>query len=112
MARPNPIRLTPAPKRKPSSATPAANKGHDFVPRAFLESIALGRKFLFFPRKRTIFSQGDPADAVFCVQSGKVRFTVVSKTGKEATIGIFGEHDFLAKARLPASLSAWERPLP
>jgi len=100
MARPNPIRPTPAPKRKPSSATPAANKGHDFVPRAFLESIALGRKVLFFPKKRTIFSQGDPADAVFCVQSGKVRFTVVSKTGKEATIGIFGEHDFFGEGSL------------
>ena len=46
------------------------------------------------PRKQGIFTQGDAADAVFYIQKGKVRLTVVSKTGKEATIGILGAGKF------------------
>jgi CRP-like cAMP-binding protein len=53
-----------------------------------------------FPKKQTIFSQGDNADAVFYVQTGKVKLTVVSKTGKEATIGILGEGDFFGEGSL------------
>jgi CRP-like cAMP-binding protein len=53
-----------------------------------------------FPRKEKIFAQGEAADAVFYVQTGKVRLTVVSKTGKEATIGIAGEGDFFGEGAL------------
>jgi CRP-like cAMP-binding protein len=42
-----------------------------------------------FQKKQTIFVQGDPSDAVFYIQSGKVRLTVVSNNGKEATIEHF-----------------------
>jgi len=52
------------------------------------------------PRKQRIFAQGDSADAVFYVQTGKVKLTVVSKTGKEATIGIVGEGDFFGEGSL------------
>src|ERR1019366_1694178 len=45
-------------------------------------------------KKQRIFTQGDPAHSVFYLQAGKARLTVVSKTGKEATIGILGEGDF------------------
>ncbi len=55
---------------------------------------------MLFPRKQTIFAQGDTADAVFYVQTGKVRLTVVSKTGKEATIGILGDGDFFGEGSL------------
>ena len=48
----------------------------------------------------TIFAQGDASDAVFYIQTGKVKLTVVSKTGKEATIGILGERDFFGEACL------------
>ena len=48
---------------------------------------------MLFQRKQTIFTQGDLADAVFYVQTGKVRLTVVSKTGKEAAIGMLAEGD-------------------
>jgi CRP-like cAMP-binding protein len=44
-----------------------------------------------FPKKQVIFVQGDLADAVFYIQTGKVKLTVVSKTGNEATIGILGD---------------------
>ena len=60
-----------------------------------------------FPKKQTIFAQGDPADAVFYIQTGKVRLTVVSQDGKEATIGILGTETSSVKVRWRASLSAW-----
>ncbi len=53
-----------------------------------------------FPAKQTIFAQGDPTDAVFYVQTGKVRLTVVSNDGKEATIGILGEGEFFGEGAL------------
>lgn len=51
-------------------------------------------------KKQTIFTQGDPADAVFYIQKGKVRLTVVSKTGKEATIAIMDEGSFFGEGGL------------
>jgi CRP/FNR family transcriptional regulator, cyclic AMP receptor protein len=69
----------------------AAKKGRNFDPLAFLATIGEGRKFVLFPKKQTIFAQGDPSDAVFYIQTGKVRLTVVSNDGKEATIGILGD---------------------
>ncbi len=78
----------------------AVKKKRDFDLHAFLATIGEGRKFVLFPKKQTIFSQGDKADAVFYVQTGKVRLTVVSKTGKEATIGILAEGDFFGEGSL------------
>lgn len=71
-----------------------------FDPWEFLATIGEGRRFVLFPRKQTVFSQGDAADAVFYIQTGKVRLTVVSKTGKEATIGILGEREFFGEGLL------------
>jgi CRP-like cAMP-binding protein len=68
-----------------------------FDPHAFLATIGEGRKIVFFPRKQAIFAQGDSADAVFYIRAGKVKLTVVSKVGKEATIGILGEGDFFGE---------------
>jgi CRP-like cAMP-binding protein len=78
----------------------AAKKKPDFDPHVFLATIGEGRKFVPFTKKQRIFAQGDAADAVFYVQAGKVKLTVVSKTGKEATIGIFGEGDFFGEGVL------------
>jgi CRP/FNR family cyclic AMP-dependent transcriptional regulator len=75
-------------------------KQREFDPNIFLATIGEGRKFVLFPKKHRIFSQGDAADAVFYVQTGKVKLTVVSKTGKEATVGIFGEGDFFGEGSL------------
>ena len=72
----------------------AAKKRRDFDPHDFLATIGKGRKIVSFPKKQTIFTQGDPADAVFHIQTGKVRLTVVSNDGKEATIGILGDEFF------------------
>ena len=80
--------------------TPVAKNRHDFDPHQFLGRIGEGRKFLLFPKKQIIFVQGDLADAVFYIQTGKVKLTVVSKTGKEATIGILGDGDFFGEGSL------------
>src|SRR5271157_2739327 len=77
-----------------------ASKKREFDPHAFLATIGAGRKSLLFRRKQKIFAQGDTADAVFYIQTGKVRLTVVSKTGQEATIGILGDRDFFGEGSL------------
>jgi CRP/FNR family transcriptional regulator, cyclic AMP receptor protein len=77
-----------------------AKKSSKFDPKAFLSSIDGGRKIAAFPKKQTLFAQGDPADAVFYIQKGKVRLTVVSKVGKEATIGILNEGSFFGEGCL------------
>jgi CRP/FNR family transcriptional regulator, cyclic AMP receptor protein len=80
--------------------TAATKKTGDFDPHIFLATIGEGRKFVLFPKKQIIFTQGDKADAVFYVQTGKVKLTVVSKSGKEAAIGILGERDFFGEGSL------------
>jgi CRP/FNR family cyclic AMP-dependent transcriptional regulator len=77
-----------------------AKKNRGFDPGTFLATIGEGRKNLTISRRQGIFSQGDAADAVFYIQAGKVRLTVVSKIGKEATIGILGEGNFFGEGSL------------
>ena len=55
---------------------------------------------MLFKKRQKIFAQGEIADAVFYVQTGKVKLTVVSKTGKEATVGILGDGDFFGEGSL------------
>ena len=78
----------------------SSRKRHDFDPHAFLVTIGEGRRSVLFKSKQTIFAQGDLADAVFYLQTGKVKLTVVSNTGKEATIGILSEGDFFGEGSL------------
>jgi CRP/FNR family transcriptional regulator, cyclic AMP receptor protein len=78
----------------------AAKKLSKFDPKTFLSTIDGGRKIAPFPKRQTIFAQGDSADAVFYVQKGKVKLAVVSKIGKEATIGVLNEGDFFGEGCL------------
>jgi CRP/FNR family transcriptional regulator, cyclic AMP receptor protein len=71
-----------------------------FDPKTFLSTINSGRKIEVFPKKKTIFAQGDSSDAVFYLKEGKVRLTVVSKIGKEAIIGILNTGDFFGEGCL------------
>jgi CRP/FNR family transcriptional regulator, cyclic AMP receptor protein len=77
-----------------------AKKKRDFDPREFLATIGEGRKVVAFAKKQTIFTQGDAAEAVFYIQEGKVRLTVVSQIGKEATLGILREGEFFGEGSL------------
>jgi CRP/FNR family cyclic AMP-dependent transcriptional regulator len=74
--------------------------GRDFDPNTFLATIGEGRKNLAVSKKQGIFAQGDAADAVFYIQKGRVKLTVVSKVGREATIGILGEGNFFGEGAL------------
>jgi CRP/FNR family cyclic AMP-dependent transcriptional regulator len=82
----------------------AGKKEHEFDPNTFLATIGDGRKIVAVLKKETIYTQGDRADAVFYVQKGKVRLTVVSKSGKEATIGIVSERNFFGEGALAGQL--------
>jgi len=76
------------------------NNNRDFDPKKFLATIGEGRKVVAVPKKEAIFTQGAAGDAVFYIQEGKVRLTVVSKIGKEATLGMLSERDFFGEGCL------------
>ena len=82
------------------SSTALVKKSREFNPKTFLATIGSGRKLLTVLEKKAIFTQGGPADSVFYIQKGKVKLTVVSKIGKEATIGILGEGSFFGEGAL------------
>lgn len=84
---------------------PAASKKQPaFDSDTFLATIGEGRKILFVEKKQVIFAQGDGADAIFYVQKGKVRLTVVSQAGKEATIAIVSSGNFFGEGSLAGQL--------
>jgi len=82
----------------------APKKKTDFHPRTFLSTIGKGRAIVSIRNKDTIFAQGDATDGLFFIQKGKVRLTVVSENGKEATLGILGEGDFFGESGLAGQL--------
>ena len=87
----------------------SAKKKRDFDPNTLLATIGEGRKIVSFQAKQTVFAQGNPANAVFYIQKGKVKLTVVSNNGKEATIGILSDRDFFGEGCLagqPLRMSA------
>jgi CRP-like cAMP-binding protein len=67
---------------------------------AFLTNAGLGRKIVQLKAKGMFFSQGNRADSIFYLQAGRAKLTVVSKTGKEATITLVAEGDFLGEESL------------
>jgi CRP/FNR family cyclic AMP-dependent transcriptional regulator len=71
-----------------------------FDPERFLATIGDGRRVLFFSQKHTIYIQGAACDALFYIQTGRVKLTVLAKTGKEATIGILNAGDFFGEGSL------------
>jgi CRP-like cAMP-binding protein len=75
-------------------------KGRDLNPKSFLATIGAGKKGVAFPKKHTVFTQGDAADAIFYIQKGRVRLSVVSKIGKEATLGILNQGDFFGEGSM------------
>ena len=87
------------------SPVAGSKKNREFDPITFLATIGEGRKNLTVAKKQGIFTQGDAADAVFYIQKGKVRLTVVSKIGKEATIGILERGEFFWGRRAGRAVS-------
>lgn len=68
-----------------------------FSAQSFLTQPGPGKTFQSWPPKHTVFSQGDKADAVYYLQDGKVKLTVVSAQGKEAVVGVLGAQQFFGE---------------
>jgi CRP/FNR family transcriptional regulator, cyclic AMP receptor protein len=75
-----------------------------FDPKAFLAKADGGRTISKYQMNQPVFSQGDPADSVFYIQSGKVKVTVVSEQGKEAVVAILGPNEFCGEGCLAGQL--------
>jgi CRP-like cAMP-binding protein len=71
-----------------------------FDPKIFLAKADLGRTIADYHKNRIVFSQGDPTDALFYIQAGKVKLTVFSNQGKEAVIALLGAGDFFGEGCL------------
>src|ERR1700678_531502 len=73
-----------------------------FDTAAFLMSAGLGRRIVQLMPRQPFFTQGDPADSVFYLQTGEAKITVVSEAGSEATISILSASDFVGEEALAA----------
>jgi CRP-like cAMP-binding protein len=84
--------------RKP--AVKSAKKKPPFDPRTFLSKVNGGRTVAEYRNNKIVYRQGDPADAVFYVQTGKAKVTVLSEQGKEAVVAVLGAGDFFGEGCL------------
>jgi CRP-like cAMP-binding protein len=78
----------------------ATKRRPSFDPKSFLAKVGEGRSITSYRNDQIVFRQGDPADAVFYIQKGKLKVTVVSEQGKEAVVAILGPDDFFGEACL------------
>jgi CRP/FNR family transcriptional regulator, cyclic AMP receptor protein len=78
----------------------APERSDSFDPRLLLTKLSVGTTTHAYQADESVFSQGDAADAVFYIQSGKVKLTVFSKSGKEAVIAILPEASFFGEGCL------------
>ena len=106
-----------APRKRPRRPV-KSRRAADVMPRpqfdgrSFLTSVGTGRTSTAFQSKKFVYRQGDPADAVYYIQAGKIQLTVVSEQGKEGVIAMLGTGNFLAKGALPGNLFGWRQPPP
>ena len=78
----------------------ATKRRPSFDPKSFLAMVGEGRSIGEYRKDEIVMSQGDPADAVFYIQSGKVKVSVVSEQGKEAVVAMLGTNDFFGEGCL------------
>ncbi len=71
-----------------------------FDPKVVLASVSSGRTIASYRKDEAIFSQGGPADAVFYIQQGKVKITVIFEQGKEAVVAVLGPDEFCGEGCL------------
>jgi len=78
----------------------AKKKSQEFHPTRIQVELGEGREILPYKEGAVVFTQGDPANAIFHIQNGKVKLAVVSKGGKEAVIALLGAADFFGEGCL------------
>ena len=83
--------------------TARARKTVPFDPEAFLERTGVGRTLIELKKNHVLFSQGDAADAVFYIQKGNLKLTVVSQRGKEATVALLDAGNFVGESCVAAA---------
>src|ERR1700685_423330 len=71
-----------------------------FDPLTFLETAAIGRQLFTHAKDQVVFTQGEPAEAVFYIRSGKIKLTVVSEHVKKAIVAILGKDEFFGEGCL------------
>jgi len=77
-----------------------SNDKPEFDPKSFLAKAGNGRTLADHPKNHQVFLQGDAADSIFYIQSGKIKLTVVSKHGKEAVVALLSAGDFFGEGCL------------
>jgi len=82
----------------------ARRRAPAFNPQTFLSKVGTGKTTLTSPKKQVLFSQGDAADAVFYIQGGKVKLTVVSQQGREAVVAILEQGSFFGESCLAGQI--------
>src|SRR6266700_2378366 len=92
--------MTIAPRLVHTELLMESNPAPLFNPEILLAQANGGRTVATYRRDQIVFSQGEPADAVFYIQQGQVKLTVLSERGKEAVVGIFGTGDFCGEGCL------------
>jgi CRP-like cAMP-binding protein len=80
-----------------------SDKNQALGPADFLLSVGLGRGVIELQPEQVFFTQGDPADSVFCLKEGRAKLTVVSPSGKQATITLLSPGDFFGEESLAAA---------
>jgi CRP/FNR family cyclic AMP-dependent transcriptional regulator len=85
---------------KGESTLMADENNSEFDPATFLAHAGLGRRIVELKEKENFFSQGDPTDSDFYLQHGRAKLTVVSQTGKEATISLLSASYFVGESAL------------
>lgn len=95
-----PSRAKSAKRARTESAAAIAGETTANDIRGFLDAIDARRSTMTYAAKRSVFRQGDPADAVFFIEKGRVRLTVVSDQGKEGVIAILGPGEFFGEGCL------------
>jgi CRP-like cAMP-binding protein len=83
-----------------SGVKPMTKQSTVFNPKTFLSTVGAGREMMSFRKGQSIFAQGDSSDALFVIRTGSVRLSAKCHGGKEATLDILGNEDFVGKDSL------------
>ena len=78
----------------------ATKRRRSFDTKSFLARVGDGHSIGKYRKGQIVFSQGDPGDAVFYIQKGKAKLTVISEQGKEAVIAVLGTDEFFGEGCL------------
>lgn len=93
------MKASAPPRSQPGSRAAAGSKPR-FDPNAFLAMAGGGRTVATYAKDAAVFAQGEPADAVFYIRTGKVKITVVSAQGKEAVVVVLDADEFCGEGCL------------